>query len=230
MKQLILIFKTEIYQLLQDKRLLIAISIYLFIFLSSLVMMIFSEVETPLFSKPSEETNKTILFFLFCLLSFSFCSLVTADITAGEKERNTLESLLMTQCPRYIIFWGKFLVGLFFSLIPFLIGLPVMFFLSISYNTAILVFSEIIRFILILIPFPFFITNLLIYNGFKAKTIRSAKSAELVIFLVIPFFSIALNSLVNIFPIIVYFTIVISLSYLFTIKTIKYLKSEKVLF
>ena len=238
MKKLLLITKTELHQLKQDRRLHVALIIFLFIFLTSVTTLMLAGIEysylnnnqniIPFFYQTSEGTG--VFIFLFCILSFSVCSLVVADLTAGEKERNTLETLFLTQCPRYIIFWGKFTVAYMFSLIPLILGFPIIFILSLFLSSPFLSISEILRIVLLMIPYSFMISNLMIYNGFKAKTIRSAKSSELVIFLGIPFFSIIVNDISGLLFMGVYYFIMAIFCFFIISKTINYIKSESVLY
>ena len=246
MLSVFLIVKTELYQLLRDRRLIIAMIVFLLIFLIGLLSLLFSYPE--LNSQQLKWTSEfSAILFLFCLLSFSMSTLVIADITAGEKERNTLESLFMTQCPRKIIFWGKFLVGYLFSLLPLVIGALFMLFFCpphvVPELASVLAGGiypptfmggagggiKIFRLFFLLLPYTFFIVSLLIHNGFKAKSIRSAKSSELLIFICIPFFSILLNQLLSAIGVTIYICFIIILCYFLNKKTIRFIKSEKAL-
>ena len=233
MKQLILIVKTELFQLKQDKRLLVALIIFLLIYLSSVISILLNSIEYTYFSphtynilsSPINDISSiNILIFLLCILSFSTCSLVAADITAGEKERNTLEILFMTKCPRHLIYWGKLIVGLIFSLIPFILGLITMILLTLVFPLNVVCFSDILRLFFLMIPYTLMISILLIHNGFNANNIRSAKSTELVLFLGIPFVCIILTQISSFWTFGIYYFTTIFLCVMISRNTIKNLE------
>lgn len=122
---------------------------------------------------------------IFLIVCFSGPALVASDISAGEKERKTLESLLMSKCPPYIIYTGKFLLVLVFSLLPLFFGILSLLILNHTvFNTQSFVYESglIIK---IVLPYCFFMSAFLLKNGFKARTVRAAKSTESLFFVII---------------------------------------------
>ena len=107
---------------------------------------------------------------------------IAIDVTAGEKERGTLEALLVTPTSDSEVFFGKLLavftmtcLPLILTFLAFWIGsnvLPE----SIS-DGAILPLGVIVRTILITLPLVLFINSVLMAIAVRAKTFKDAQSA-----------------------------------------------------
>jgi len=190
---------------------------------------------------------------IFLIVCFSGPALVSADISAGEKERKTLESLLLTKCPIKNIIIGKYLTVLLFSFIPLTTGIIIMYITAYIFNTGILYLQNVNLVVKLIFPYCIFMSAFLLKNGFKAKTIRAAKSTESLFFvfiLIVNIFMI-INSInipiIHIIPIVntIYFSLngtisnnlylLYLLSYLFFAylllkKTYKLLNSEDVFY
>ena len=237
MSQLICILKTELYQLLTDKKLLTTIIILTFM----LFLFIFSSASMEFWNQTNSDfsinnlrddllnVEYNLFIFIFCVLCYGMPILIVSDITTGEKERNTLESLLLTNCSRRIILYGKCLVTLIFSLFPFVIGYVFLVGLIFLFPTPLKTFNEMLMLALIIIPYSLMISLLLLYNGLVAKTIRSAKSQEQKILVLIPIVCLGLSMIVNAVSLVVYYILISCFIWFLHSKSLKYIQSERLI-
>jgi len=224
MRQLLAIIDVELYQIRQDKRVLIAFTIYMCILLTSLLAYISTTPDTI-----ENIHSSIILMVVLSVISFSLSSLIATDITTGEKERKTLEALLMTQCPRHIIYWAKWLLSYIFSAIPVIIGILLLLIYKVIQSNTPLTYTNILLVFMVLFPFTALITSVLVLKGFLAKTMRSSKSLDLVLFICLPFVSV-IFIFITILPLMIgYYVITGIIIFLVSRSGIKYLYSEEIL-
>jgi len=224
MKRLSTILKTELYQLSQDRRVFLALCIYLLILLYSTVYFIMFPAYR---MRGFERIN--ILLVIFNVLSFSFASLVASDITTGEKERKTIEALLATYCPRTHIYWAKYIIVQIFALIPIICGFILLFILKAIWVNRQLLYKDIFMVIAVLLPFSFLLSSILVYKGFKARTMRGSKSMDLLLFLCIPLVSLVFMFITGFWSYICYLCVVCVLFYRLAKQGIKYMYCEDIL-
>ncbi len=190
---------------------------------------------------------------IFLIVCFSGPALVSSDITAGEKERKTLEALLMTKCPVKYIVLGKYLTILLFSIIPLISGILIMYCFGLYFNVGQSYYPNISFVIKLILPYCIFMSAFLLRNGLKAKTIRAAKSTESLFFVfillanifmimnninlriihIIPILNTIYYSLNNVLMLetyLLYLTAYLFFSYLSLKKSVKLLSSENVLY
>jgi len=233
--KLILIIKTELLQLLTDKKLLTSIIVLIMLHLIFIFSIIHLEKEpiqvekTIIFSGQDSifMIKHNLLLLFFCIISFGIPALIASDITAGEKERKTLELLLLTNCSRHIILWGKYCVVLIFSLFPFLISS--IFTLSLTIHFSHRIPPEMLLLIFLMFPYITTMSLFLLYNGLKSSTIRSAKSQEQKMLLAIPVICIVLSWITDLISILIFYIVVGLIFSIIFIKTKDYLFSEKIL-
>jgi len=115
-----LVFMRELTDMWVGGKVLILIFIYT-IFLSILTYVVASNSELSLIP-PKEMVYETIKNVMAVSLFIGL--IIGADMLSGERERNTLESLLLTPSSRKQIVFGKFLAALTFWPAAFLIAIP----------------------------------------------------------------------------------------------------------
>jgi len=133
---------------------------------------------------------------VFLLLPMISTSYLTTDIAAGEKEKNTLEPFLCTQCPRYKILLGKLL---FVSIVSVIISIISILVLGLSGLAVILAFKfkmtsinmnvyGIIISLLILMLTVIFISALQLTLSFFAKNYKESQMllSPLLILIMLP--------------------------------------------
>jgi len=224
MKRFSAIITTELYQLRQDKRIFIALCIYLLILLNSTIYFLV----IPTHGMDSFQ-RKNVLLVIFNVISFSFSSLVSSDITTGEKERKTIEALLATYCPRKLVYWAKCLIVQIFALIPIIFGFLVLLLLKMIWNNTQIAYLDLFILFIVILPFTFLMSSLLVYKGFKAHTMRASKSMDLLIFLCIPFVSLIFMTLTNVWSFVFYLLLTAIFFYFLSKNGIRYLHSEEIL-
>jgi sodium transport system permease protein len=123
---------------------------------------------------------------------------VAIDVTAGEKERGTLESLLVTPASDFEVLTGKLAAVFSISCVPLV--LTFLGFWTTSYllpasitNGAVLPFGVIVWAILVGIPLALFVNVVLMIFSVRTKTFKDAQSAVgIIIFaLMVPAFAVA---------------------------------------
>jgi len=224
MKQLLTIIYVELYQIRQDKRVLIAFTIYMCILLSALLGYISTTPDTI-----EGIHSSIILMVVLSVISFSLSSLIATDITTGEKERKTLEALLMTNCSRHIIYWAKWLLSYIFSVIPVVIGILLLLIYKAFASNTPLTYTNILLVFMVLFPFTALITSVLVLKGFLAKTMRSSKSLDLVLFICLPFVSV-LFIFITVLPLMIGYYVVVGVIIFWVSRAgVKYLHSEEII-
>ncbi|MEA2552620.1 MAG: sodium transport system permease protein [Fimbriimonadaceae bacterium] len=133
-------------------------------------------------------TNELLLALLPYLIVFwAFIGGVSAasDLVAGEKERNTLETLLITPVPRTKLVWGKFLALATLCFMSSLSGLAAVYVAAYSHlpgmdtmfkNGSGLEPAAVAAIILVLIPTVLFFASVLIAISTYAKNTREAQT------------------------------------------------------
>ncbi len=140
-----------------------------------------------------------LLPYLIIILIFTGAMIAAMDITAGEKERGTIATLLVSQVTRLQIVLGKFFTVLVISLITMILGLVGLMIsfsskysfvrdvpgvaLGISFETILLVFA-------VLLPLSALISAILIIIGTFARSIREAQSYATPLYMVTIFLGI----------------------------------------
>ena len=237
MTQIILIVKTELSQLLIEKKVISAMIIFMimvFVFVLSNISIEYekrtnSEFNIQAMRDDILNVEFDLFLFIFCVLCYAMPILIVSDITAGEKERNTFESLLMTNCPRCIILNAKFLVTLLFSYVPFIIGF--IFFMIINNILPIQIKTnyDMFRIFLLISPYSIVISLLLLYNGLKNKTVKSAKSQEQIYLILIPLFCIMLSMIEKPVSIMIYYIFMGLFGWFLYKKASNYIYSESII-
>lgn len=128
--------------------------------------------------------------YFFMIFCFMGCMYPAIDLTAGEKERGTLETLLVSPAQRLHIFLGKFLVVALSGFVSALLSIASLA-LSIKFNmdsfgemppevTATLMSIASVNTLLsltaLLIPLTLFFASLMIMLGISAQSFKEAQS------------------------------------------------------
>jgi sodium transport system permease protein len=124
-------------------------------------------------------------------------SFIAIDVTAGEKERGTLESLLSTPASDLQIFVGKLLAVFTVTIIPIALTL-IGFWLatavlpsSMTNGAGPLPISVILKAILVTLPLALFANVLLMIISIRTKTFKEAQSAMSPVLLGVTFVALA---------------------------------------
>ena len=237
MTQIILIIKTELSQLLIEKKVISAMIIFMimvFVFILSNISIEHEKRTNSEFNIQSMRDDILnvefdLFLFIFCVLCYAMPILIISDITAGEKERNTFESLLMTNCPRKNILYAKFLTSFLFSYLPFIIGYIFLLVIHAQLPIQIKTDYDMLRIFLLISPYSIIISWLLLYNGLKAKNVKSAKSQEQIYLILIPLFCIMLSRIEKPISIIIYYIVMGLCGWLLYKKAFNYLNSESII-
>ncbi|MDN5354793.1 MAG: sodium transport system permease protein [Candidatus Cloacimonadota bacterium] len=128
-----------------------------------------------------------ILPYLLILMTISSGSVVASDLVAGEKERGTLETILVSAADRMDIVIGKFLTIITFSIITVLLNLMSMF-ISIRYIliqmttevTAVsLPIGNFVLILVIMIPLVTLFSAILLSLSTYSRNIKEAQSYQM---------------------------------------------------
>ena len=142
------------------------------------------------------EENKTIISFLlpFLILVYLFANAmgVGLDSIAGEKERNTLQLLLVSRISRNSILYGKLfstmiisLTGAVFSILGLIFAYLLKFLPAIGNSTLNMTPVEFILFSLIIITLDMLIVSLLIVVSSYSKTVKEGQGYILPIYFIV---------------------------------------------
>lgn len=209
MKAGFLIAKTELLMIKQDKRILSAVIVLNFLMLTSI-----------LFGYNKDEDFSVLL--IFFLLSYSLPSLIVADLTAGERERKTLETLVISCRCRESVLLGKFLTVLIFSLIPLNTGLLLLLTVTTVWQT--------LGVFLKVLPFSCLVSVLLTSNGIRCSSVRAAKGFESMALLLVPLVSFFMSGQSSVWFYAGLYIVSGLLVWMIYNKTAKYFMSEKVFY
>jgi len=164
----------------------------------------------PMFSGQENPVLKTVIWFyvnsmmkpIFLLAPMVLTMVVAADSFAGEKERKTIETLLVLPITDKELIVGKVLTSLIpgllgtwgafgiFSLIVYFMTFDIMGFFIIGFDWFLLVF-------LFATLLSFFSVLLLIINSSRAKNVKSAQNVAVIV--VLPIISLVFTQLTNVF-------------------------------
>ena len=119
----------------------------------------------------------------FVIMAAFVCGMgVAVDVTAGERERKSLEPLLVNPVPRYVIVIGKWMAAVLFSAIGLVLVMVLNFFslsrvpleeVGIVFNIGSL---EIIGILVTVLPLALFAPAIQIFVGIFAKSFKDAQA------------------------------------------------------
>jgi sodium transport system permease protein len=128
--------------------------------------------------------------YFFMIFCFMGCMYPAIDLTAGEKERGTLETLLVSPAKRLDIFLGKFLVVALSGFVSAMLSI-ISLALSIKFNMdsfgtmppevtntlmSIASSSTLLSLTALLVPLTFFFASMMIMLGISAQSFKEAQS------------------------------------------------------
>lgn len=119
----------------------------------------------------------------FVIMAAFVCGMgVAVDVTAGERERKSLEPLLVNPVPRYVIVIGKWLAAVLFSAVGLVIVMVLNFFslsrvpleeVGVVFNIGTL---EILGILVTTLPLALFAPAIQIFIGIFAKSFKDAQA------------------------------------------------------
>jgi len=133
----------------------------------------------------------------FVIMAAFVCGMgVAVDATAGERERKSLEPLLVNPVPRYIIVTGKWMAAVLFSAVGLVLVMVLNFFslglvpleeVGIVFNIGSL---EIIGVLMTTLPLALFAPSIQIFIGIFAKSFKDAQAylSFIMMLPMVPFF------------------------------------------
>ncbi len=144
--------------------------------------------ERDLASAQARATRMTAMIPMFIIMAVLYGALTAAlDSTAGERERGSLEPLLMNPVPHSALVWGKWgavaLMGMVVALLSSLSFVPAQWLLKSDSLQAMFQFGmgEVLAFWLLQIPLAAGLSGLLMALAIRSKTFKEAQASSTLI-------------------------------------------------
>lgn len=122
------VLRREIKTSLRSWRMYVSSAIYLSIMFLAVFLFV-SYTQFPLFSRGIDLQNTIVFYLMFSGLQFASISFISPALTAGsisgERERQTLDLMILTKMSSFSIIFGKLLASLSSILIMLILSLPI---------------------------------------------------------------------------------------------------------